>query len=484
VIFWQALQHPDLDIELPILKLRLKIKELLPILLLLVSFMLHRAVRYARIVLWNIVQAPEQMGKIARIALDDADAYKINSAYYDDILDPMAADIDGPLNNLKRQWPRTLARFSFATFNIVMSLAAYGIIFVMLVVMCLYVSTELFSLVSPLKLIPLGPSWPIDPIRVIGVLLFSLASLLLLLAWLNAAVIVVMAILIIFGFVLVLALGSMVFIWRTILLFMWRTILFAPLRFVLRKLHEIANAMRQRHRDQIFERDMAAYLKRKAEPEEQRVLEYRARLKLFNAANDLQNRYWEIYPRFGSKVLGRPSYKEEDPVWKDIRTRYGLTDLFICCRNLMGVALIAPIGIVENDGWRLHRILTRILDRYDIAPTPLDALIMIETSGLGNRDAAGLTALITERNSMIVPAGAEIRRLYRKWARKLEKLRKRNSDAKQTYELSEKAEKYFREPEEKNTAFHELPPVRGGHDSKVVTRLLNTLARAADAQQA
>jgi hypothetical protein len=229
LIFWQALQHPNLDIELPILKLKLKIMEVLPLLLLLVSFMLHRAVRYARIVLWNIGQAPEQMGEVARIALDDADAYKINSAYYDDVLDPMAADLNVPLNSLTRQWPMIVVQFSFATFNVIMSILTYGIIFMMLVVMCLYVSTELFSLTSPLTPIPIRPSWFRDPIRVIGILVFSLAGLLLFLAWLNAAVAVLIALLIILNLVLVPLFGGIAFVWRSIL--------FALVRLVLRVLH-------------------------------------------------------------------------------------------------------------------------------------------------------------------------------------------------------------------------------------------------------
>jgi hypothetical protein len=475
LIFWQALQDPNLDIELPILKLKLKIRELLPILLLLVSFMLHRAVRYARIVLWNILQAPAQMGKVARIALDDADAYKINSAYYDDVLDPMTVDLNIPLSNLERQWLKIVARFSFATFNVIMSLAIYGIIFVMLVVMCVYVTTELFSLTSQLNLMPLRPLWPIDPVSVIGVLVLGLAGLLLFLAWLNAAVIVLIAVLIIVVIVIFLIFGSIGFAWRTIL--------FAPLRLVLRKLYVIVNDMRERHRVRVFERDMAAYLKRKAAPDEGRVAEYRVRLKLFNAANDLQSRCWKIQPHFGSKVLDRPSHKTEDrSAWKEIRTRYGFTDFFHCSRNLMGLALIAPIRIVENDGWRLHEILNQILDKYDIAPdTVLDALIQLQAGGVDNTDAGALTALITERNSEIVPAGAEIRRLQKKWERKLEKMIRRSSGAKTPFKLSEEAEAYFREPEEKNTAFNEPPPVRGGRDSKVVTLLLNILARMADA---
>src|SRR5262249_20406256 len=155
---------------------KLKIREILPILLLLVSFMLHRALRYARIVLWNIVRAPEQMAKAARIALDDPDAYKINSAYYDDVVDPMTVDFS------TRPVPSRLIPL-VAPFNVIMSLAIYGIIFSMLVFMCWYVSTEL------LNLIDLKPTWPVDPVRVIGVLVLGLAGLLLFLAWLNAAII-------------------------------------------------------------------------------------------------------------------------------------------------------------------------------------------------------------------------------------------------------------------------------------------------------
>ena len=263
LIFWQALQHPSLEIELPIIKLKLQIKDLLPVLLLLISYMLHRAVRYTRIVLWNVWQSPDQMGEVARIALDDAEAYKINSAHYQDVLDSMTADLSKRLNKLGREWLRKVTWFSFESFNVIMSIAIYSIIFLMLVVMCLYVSSELLSLASSQDLVHVKPSWPIDPAHVIGVLVFGLASLLLFLAWLNAAITVLTALWVICVLVAVPVFRAIGVVWRTPL--------FEPTRSVLRDLCEIAAEMREKHRDRLFERDKAAYSARKGAPEGRRV---------------------------------------------------------------------------------------------------------------------------------------------------------------------------------------------------------------------
>ena len=58
LIFLQALLHPDAKIKLPLVELELEVREVLPVFLVLNAFMLYRAVRYARIVLWRLFQLP------------------------------------------------------------------------------------------------------------------------------------------------------------------------------------------------------------------------------------------------------------------------------------------------------------------------------------------------------------------------------------------------------------------------------------------
>jgi len=58
LIFSQALLHPDAKIKLPLVELELEVREVLPVFLVLNAFMLYRAVRYARIVLWRLFQLP------------------------------------------------------------------------------------------------------------------------------------------------------------------------------------------------------------------------------------------------------------------------------------------------------------------------------------------------------------------------------------------------------------------------------------------
>jgi hypothetical protein len=104
LIFGEALQHPKADIELPIIKLKLQVASVLPIFVMIISYMLHRAMRYTRIVLWTIGNSPEILTKVVKIALDDTETYKVNSIYYEDMLDPMAAELFAPLTNDKRRW--------------------------------------------------------------------------------------------------------------------------------------------------------------------------------------------------------------------------------------------------------------------------------------------------------------------------------------------------------------------------------------------
>jgi hypothetical protein len=93
LIFEQALLHPDRAIKLPLIDLELEVREVTPLFLMLISFMLYRALRYSRIVLWTIIHVPQQRNAVCQIALDDTEAYKMNSAYYEETLDPMAVSL-------------------------------------------------------------------------------------------------------------------------------------------------------------------------------------------------------------------------------------------------------------------------------------------------------------------------------------------------------------------------------------------------------
>jgi hypothetical protein len=93
LIFEQALRHPTVEIELPIIKLKILMQTVMPIFFLILSYMIFRGMRYSRLVLLNIFDIPTRTNQLIEIVVDNADAYKINSAYCDETLDPTAADL-------------------------------------------------------------------------------------------------------------------------------------------------------------------------------------------------------------------------------------------------------------------------------------------------------------------------------------------------------------------------------------------------------
>jgi membrane protein implicated in regulation of membrane protease activity len=480
LIFGEALRHPKADIELPIIQLKLRVESVLPIFLMVLSYMLHRAMRYARIVLWNIVHAPDQMTEVARIALDDTEAYKMNSAYYEEVLDPMAAALMSPLSNLKRQWPRLVAWISLASFNVMISLVLYGIILLMLVIMCLYVSTELLSVAASLNAFDFRPHWPIEPTRAIDILILGLSTLLLFLAWLNAAWIALIALLAIVSLLAILLFGGIILAWQTVV--------FAPVRFVLRTIYDAASQLREKHCDRLFAKEMAAYKKRKDAPNDERIGEYRSRLRLFDAAKAFRSRVRDVEYNFGRQIFdGGRTGVDTGSEWSNLLDRYGFTNLSLCAYLLIVFAQRASIKFVTSDAWRLHKRLEGFLDAYGDPPD--DALLAIigkaKARSLSDTEREQAATQIRARNATISPRGTEIRRLYEHWQRRLTKLISGKSTlyspGVDIFELSETGKKYFEEPESKNTAFNEPVPVRGAGDSKIVTYLLGLLGRIADA---
>jgi len=101
-IFQEAISHPDSKIKLPLTDLELPVRSVIPIFILIISYMLFRAMCYARIVLWRIPDVVGNLNKITEIAIDNPDAYKINSVYYDEVLDRTAIDLmlDNPGSKL------------------------------------------------------------------------------------------------------------------------------------------------------------------------------------------------------------------------------------------------------------------------------------------------------------------------------------------------------------------------------------------------
>jgi hypothetical protein len=473
LIFAEALRHPNEKIELPILKLEIEIQLILPIFLLIISYMLYRAIRYSRIILWNV---PDY--RVVQIALDDTEAYKMNSAYYEEVLDPMAAD-------LVKQLPERISAFGQNTIvglNLLKSIAVYVSIFLMLVYMAWYVSKEWSSVAASLQIDIFELHWLTQPTTAIDTLVVGLSALLLLLAWANAAVIALAALF------LVTAIGVfIVYVFaRTLLrcfLFLYGTIIFAPLRAAFRTLYSVATRMRERHREKVFTEETAAYDRRKeqftvASP---KLAEYRDRLAFYQSTNALKLRLSTIYGYFGLSGIFEPGSSDADSEWRRVRRDYGFLSLSLIINYLQVFAQLAPMEFLSSDWPKLHAKLEQFLIAYGDAPDdPLLTTIKRGSSlSYGQKEEARTN--IRARLATIPSKTKEIDELYAECDAKLNKLITGIEGRHQAniFELEKGAEQFFGQSDLAYAGFLERAPIRGAKDSKVVTYLLDLLHRAA-----
>jgi hypothetical protein len=85
----------------------------------LISFMLYRALRYARIILWGAIYSVAKTDTIVQIALDETEAYKVNSRYYEEVIDPMVAHLLQLVKSAEAGWVRAVGKTFFGGFNLV-----------------------------------------------------------------------------------------------------------------------------------------------------------------------------------------------------------------------------------------------------------------------------------------------------------------------------------------------------------------------------
>jgi hypothetical protein len=199
LIFAEALRHQNEKIKLPLLELEIQIRLVIPIFLMLICYMLYRAIRYSRIVISSVFSLPEQTNKIAQIVLDNTEAYKVSCAYYEEVLDPMAAEFVDASKNNQSKLIRYFNSKALPALNLTKSLVVYGLIFLMLSFMILYVSKELVSAATALKTEIFKLRWLSEPTTAIDALILGISALLLLLAWSNAALAALLAFLVVAG---------------------------------------------------------------------------------------------------------------------------------------------------------------------------------------------------------------------------------------------------------------------------------------------
>lgn len=459
LIFGEALRHPKTEFELPIVKLKLLLGEILPIFLLLVSYMLHRAMRYQRILLWNLGSAPGQIAEVARISLDDSEAYKTKSAYYEDVLDPMAAFFVSEHSRGGGGLSR-ITWVSFVSFNVLFWLIVYGVISLILFTMCLFVTNELFSMVGSSLVFSFRPSLPIDFPRAIEALTLALSALLLLLAWLNATLIVLMALSMVLTVVLFIVIEGTPLVWRSVV--------FAPVRYALQGAYKLASHIRDRRRERILTERTAAFLKRKEESMACKFVEFRSRLRLFQYVRKLQDSLPAVEARLGKNVFGYEG-------WNAIQQRFGLSGISSSLSHLTIIARLAPIDLVSGDAMARCARLEEILDVYG-PKNGHDSTSTLASVASSESEQQELRKQILDQNASIQPKRFEIQEICKACDEETTKILggQKWGDA-----LSD-AWKYFHDPESEYEALGERPPKL--RYSKMASFLLRLLERAAFAK--
>jgi hypothetical protein len=247
---------------------------------------------------------------------------------------------------------RELSWTAWKHFNIIKSLILYGFIFLLLGTLALYVSKELPSVVASKNIHLLGTNWIADPASAIDALIFGISAVLLLMAWLNAAITILVA------------------IWRTfaIIAALIAKLFCPPLRWVFRHLHSLATQIRERHRDKLFAAEMAAhaehmeaFIATKAD-----TADFGPRLKLFDAVTIFDSGVWVAHQYFGYGIIGTLS--DETSEYRKVHRAYGLTDVWRCCRYLKILAHRAPIEFFSEDAWKLHKKLEQCVELYEVLP--------------------------------------------------------------------------------------------------------------------
>jgi hypothetical protein len=473
LIFEQALLHPDEKIKLPVVELELHISEVTPIFLMLVSFMLYRALRYARIILYGALHSLARTDAIVQIALDETEAYKVNSRYYEEVIDPMVADLLQLVKSTKEGWARAVGKISFGGFNLILAVLGYGLIFLMLAVMAMYVSEELY--LAAVKLDILKQGGLIEPKKAIEALTLGLSGLLLLLAWLNVAPMALIALLL----PIAVSLAAIVVL-GIILLHLAGLLYKLTLLMPLRALYQAATRTRERRRDELFAADSSSYVKRVEEYVSSRpdAAEFRPRFNLFSAADSLLLRLRRVDLLFGQTVLDWEGTYSDSERFK-VNSAYGLSTLHMCARYLEVFAQFAPLEFVSSDAWGLHEKLKSIVETYELSTDNVLQATLQKRRSLRSGERRRAARAVRARLKTIPSLGKEVDALETEFDEKDRQLFKDHPhDHMAIFDLGKAAEANFRQSSSADAGFAELPPLRGGRDSRTMTYLLGLLQRA------
>jgi hypothetical protein len=475
LILEQALLHPDEKIKLPLVDLELRVHDITPIFLMLVCYMLYRALRYARIVLWTFSNSQEKMNTVGQIILDNTEAYKLNAACYEEVLDPMAAASVALWARWKPIWFRDLSWAAWGGFNVLKSLILYGFIFLLLVLLALYTSKEALSVVASRQLSPWQIRWFAEPTVGIDAIILCISSLMLLLAWSNAAATVLLAV----WTVLIRILGLVVVSFRI------------PMRCLIRRLYRWAIEFRAQHREKTFATELSAYREQMERYVAERpdAAELRKRMQLYTATLSLEERFWRVTDYFGTITLGEDEYLIETSERRQLNELYGLESLTTARYYFLAIAHLALVDFVLGDGWKLYERLDDCIKSYEIRP---QERIMIAINRMRferqrqptEAEKIWLRDELRARLDTIVSRKQDILSVKRNLHSTFLKLPRTSQADPGTYgalfEEEKAAEAYFTQPTSTGAKFPGRPPLPGSKDSKKVTLLLALIERVVD----
>jgi hypothetical protein len=194
LIFTEALRNPTHEVQLPIIGLKILLQSAMPTFFLIICYMVFRGIRYSRLILLEIFDIPSRTNQLVQIVVDNADAYKIDSTYYDESLDPTTAEL---IEEFQKK-PRLAGAFNAVLiwFNIFKVFWIYGLIFSLLFFIALYVSNELLALVTQ-EFAGLNATTLLGTSKAVDIVVLCLSAALMLLGWLNAAIVLLLLLLII-----------------------------------------------------------------------------------------------------------------------------------------------------------------------------------------------------------------------------------------------------------------------------------------------
>jgi hypothetical protein len=462
LIFIEALRHPKDKIKLPIIGLDLEINSLLPLLLLVICYLLYRAIRYSRRLLVNILVLPSQ---VAEIAFDSKEAFKVDTAY-DEVVDEMLIDF---LDHENR-FVRAVARFVFTGSNVFMSAAIYGLIFVILVYAALFVTSEIPTVLASNQFDPFKPRWPSDPSLALNLLLLGLCAFLLGLAWINAGIVLIVVSLGLLALILVIVVGGLFAIGRLVRA-IYRSRFFLPLKWIFGAAMASVLWLRERSREKRFRIEEARYDELVQEfKKSPAFVGYVERLQMYSKLSEERPRLVLINRVIREDARPRYSYETD---WWPLMKRSGLNAVEACVDLLAGLLQHAPLDQVKAQYERLKPIV----DAFSPDETLLDASRHWETldSVEKEKSVADLRKWLTampsreiELDSMQIELQAAIKGLDQE-GRAISRV--------YFGDHWDEASKYFARPSLENAGLSTAKPIRGSHDWRAVTYLIDILGR-------